>query len=148
LTDEIGVMQKNFRKLEKDISDIKREQMEKEISESTHTAKMFGAIQVIAKQIDIDSLDALRDAAVNLRDTLAHNAIVLLAVVIDDKVQLACSVTDDINGKYPAGKLVGFAAKELGGGGGGKAHLATAGGRNIEKLPEVLENFIGLIEKM
>jgi alanyl-tRNA synthetase len=148
LTDEIGTMQKNFRKLEKDISDIKREAMEKEISQSTHEAKMFGEIKVIAKQIDVDSLDALRDAAVNLRDTLAHKAIVLLAVVIDEKVQLACSVTDDINGKYPAGKLVGLAAKELGGGGGGKAHLATAGGRNIEKLPEVLENFIALIENM
>ncbi len=148
LNEEISANQKTIRKFEKDISDIKREAMEKEISQSTDEAQMFGDIKVIAKQIEADSLDALRDAAVNLRDKFAHKAIILLAVLMDDKVQLACSVTDDINGQYPAGKLVGLAAKELGGGGGGKAHLATAGGRNVQKLPELLENFVGLVEKM
>jgi len=64
----------------------------------------------------------------------------LLASVIDDKVSLVCVVTDDLVGTktLEAGKIVGSVAKLLGGGGGGKAHLATAGGKDVSKLPEAL----------
>jgi alanyl-tRNA synthetase len=61
--------------------------------------------------------------------------------VLDDKVQLVCVVTDDEVKNYPAGKLVGAVAALLGGGGGGKAHMATAGGKDVEKLEEVLKEF-------
>ncbi|MGA2298448.1 MAG: DHHA1 domain-containing protein [FCB group bacterium] len=37
--------------------------------------------------------------------------------------------------------MVGLAAKQLGGGGGGKSHLATAGGKDVNKLPELINNF-------
>ncbi|MBP7094358.1 MAG: hypothetical protein KBB72_09960 [Candidatus Kapabacteria bacterium] len=37
-------------------------------------------------------------------------------------------------------------AKELGGGGGGKPHMATAGGRDIAKLDEVLASFPRVIQ--
>ncbi|MFC2130526.1 DHHA1 domain-containing protein [Bacteroidota bacterium] len=36
------------------------------------------------------------------------------------------------------GKLVREAAKILGGG-GGKPHLATAGGKDIDKIPELMD---------
>ena len=35
--------------------------------------------------------------------------------------------------KTPAGKIVGEAAKIVGGGGGGRPHMATAGGKDISK---------------
>jgi alanyl-tRNA synthetase len=55
---------------------------------------------------------------------------------------LVCVVTDDlIKGKnLQAGKIVAELAKQLGGGGGGKPHLATAGGRDVGRLDEVLRN--------
>jgi len=37
-----------------------------------------------------------------------------------------------------AGTLVGTIAKELGGGGGGRPHLATAGAKDVSRLDEVL----------
>ncbi len=56
------------------------------------------------------------------------------------KVYIAASVTQDlIEGKdLKAGALVSQIGKELGGGGGGQPHLATAGGSKPEKLGEVL----------
>ncbi|MDP1086313.1 DHHA1 domain-containing protein, partial [Klebsiella pneumoniae] len=76
------------------------------------------------------------------------SGIALLATVADDKVQLVCTVTDDLKSKYPAGKLVGAAAKVLGGGGGGKPHMATAGGKDISKLPELLNTFPKIIKEL
>ena len=62
-------------------------------------------------------------------------------------MQLVCVVTDDLKNSYPAGKIVGEAARFLGGGGGGKPHLATAGGKDIDKLDELLANqFVSIIE--
>ena len=40
-----------------------------------------------------------------------------------------------------AGKLISEIAKELGGGGGGRPQLATAGAKDIEKLDDVLLSF-------
>jgi alanyl-tRNA synthetase len=64
----------------------------------------------------------------------------LLASIIEDKVQLVCVVTDDLVAakKISAGKVVGEIAKLVGGGGGGRPHMATAGGKDIAKLDEAL----------
>jgi alanyl-tRNA synthetase len=43
---------------------------------------------------------------------------------------------------------VGAAAKQLGGGGGGKPHMATAGGRDISQLDSVLSGFPTLITNL
>ncbi len=45
-----------------------------------------------------------------------------------------------------AGRIVGAVAKLLGGGGGGRPHLATAGGKDIDKLNEVLAKTPSIIE--
>ena len=50
---------------------------------------------------------------------------------------------------YKAGKVLSKIAKELGGGGGGRDHFATAGAKHvdqvaglIERIEEVLENAV------
>ncbi|MGE5797447.1 MAG: DHHA1 domain-containing protein [Ignavibacteria bacterium] len=37
-----------------------------------------------------------------------------------------------------AGNIVGELAKIVGGGGGGRAHLASAGGKDVSKIPEAM----------
>ena len=113
---------------------------------SSDDIKLFGDIKIMTKLIENSDLDGLRDAAISFRDSFATNAIILIAMIEEDKVQLAVSVTDDLTQKYPAGKLVGIAAKLLGGGGGGKPHLATAGGKDVTKLPELMETFSKIVE--
>jgi alanyl-tRNA synthetase len=70
--------------------------------------------------------------------------------VIDEKVSLVCVVTDDlIQGKnLQAGKIVGEMAKLVGGGGGGRPHLATAGGKDVEKLDKALTSAVAIVESM
>jgi len=66
------------------------------------------------------------------------SGVVLLATVSDGKVSLIAGVTKDLTDKVHAGQLVGWAAEQLGGKGGGKPDLAQAGGTNVEALAAVL----------
>ncbi|MDR0927443.1 MAG: alanine--tRNA ligase [Ignavibacteria bacterium] len=144
---EINALKDRIKNYEKEIEKAKKEQIASASSSLISGAKNINGIRVLANQLDLDNLDQLRTTAEKVRETFSNNGICLIAAVIDDKVQLACSVTDDIKGKYPAGKLVGEAAKMLGGGGGGKPHLATAGGRDISKVKELIDTkFYELIQ--
>ncbi len=49
---------------------------------------------------------------------------------------LVASVTDDLVARgIHAGKLIGYLAGFVGGGGGGRPTMAQAGGKDSEKLP-------------
>jgi len=90
-------------------------------------------------------MDQLKDIGDELRLRLGSAGIGLIGSVTDNKVLLVCVATDDVTHHISAGTLVGKVAKELGGGGGGKPHLATAGGKDAAKLESVLRNFASQI---
>ena len=98
----------------------------------------------VASASDMDGLKALGDT---LRERLAGmgGGVGLLGAEIDAKAMLVCVVTDQLTKQYPAGKIVGAAAKMLGGGGGGKPHMATAGGRDLSRLSETVEALPSLL---
>ncbi|MEJ7743562.1 MAG: DHHA1 domain-containing protein [Nocardioidaceae bacterium] len=57
----------------------------------------------------------------------------------DDKVTLIAGLSQVlVDRKLSAGKWIGPVAEVVGGGGGGKADLAQAGGKNPAKLPEAM----------
>ena len=43
--------------------------------------------------------------------------------------------------------MVGHLAKLVGGGGGGRPHLATAGGKDVEKIPYALNEVESVVSK-
>jgi alanyl-tRNA synthetase len=94
----------------------------------------------------MDELKGLGDA---LRTQLG-SGVGLLASVIEEKVALVCVVTDDLLKKTPlqAGKIVGAIARKVGGGGGGRPHLATAGGKDVAKLEEALKDVEAVVTAM
>ena len=65
----------------------------------------------------------------------------------DDKPVFLAVVTPDLVAKgYDAGKIIKEVAKVAGGGGGGKANLAQAGGKDKSKVDEALRQVRKLIE--
>jgi len=134
--------------LEKELNSLKMQEVGKQLEKLIENAIKFGDIRIIATEILAEDLDQMRNIAENLRNSLSKNGIALLSTILNEKVQLVCTVTDDLTVKYPASKLVLAAAKQLGGGGGGKPHLATAGGKEISKLPDLLKNFADLVKEM
>ena len=105
--------------------------------------------KVVSARIEAGTADELKSLADTLREKLP-SGVGVLGAVIDQKVALVCVVTDDLikEKKLQAGKIVGELAKRVGGGGGGRPHLATAGGKDISKLDETLEQVSGIIQSM
>ena len=112
-------------------------------------AESLDGLKLLTLQLDVHSMDELKTIGDSVRAKIG-SGIGLLGTVINDKVQLLCVVTDDLikERKLQAGKIVGEVAKLVGGGGGGRPHLATAGGREPEKLPDALKEVRRIVESM
>ena len=99
-------------------------------------------ICVITGRVEPVPMDMLRSLAETMRERMGESSVAVLGAPDSegDKVYLAAVVSDDIvrPGVLKAGDLVGRLARIVGGGGGGRPELATAGGRRPEKLDEAL----------
>lgn len=102
--------------------------------------------KIVVNKFEDLSPDEFRELGEELRKKITKG-IGVAASVSNDKINLVCSVSDDLikDKDYNAGKFISELAKELGGGGGGKPHLATAGAKDISKLDEALVNFTNRI---
>ena len=80
-----------------------------------------------------------------MKDKLV-SAIVVLAVVSNNKVSLVSAVTKNLTDKYQAGNILNHVASQIGGKGGGRSDMAQGGGTDVEKLAQALESVKELIE--
>jgi alanyl-tRNA synthetase len=98
----------------------------------------INGVKVVTAEVAGADMQTLRDMSDKLRKQLG-SAVVVLATAVDDKPQFIAAVTDDLLGRGAhAGELVKAVARVVGGGGGGRASLAQAGGRDLSKLSEAL----------
>ncbi|MGA9116891.1 MAG: alanine--tRNA ligase [Bacteroidota bacterium] len=106
-------------------------------------------IRVACARVPAAGVEDLKTMGDRLRERLG-SGVGLLASVVEGKVALVCVVTDDLvsSGRLHAGTIVGRVARTLGGGGGGKAHMATAGARETGKLDEALTGILPMIRSM
>jgi alanyl-tRNA synthetase len=147
LTEEQHRLQQRIKDLERELAQLKTAEQAGIIPQIVETAVQNNGIRIATGTVDVDTLDQLKDLGDELRAALKSGGVGLLATVIDDKAQLVCVVTDDLKSTKPAGKLVGLAAKVIDGGGGGKPHMATAGGKEVGKLEELLSMFPKIVDE-
>ncbi|MDO8442410.1 MAG: DHHA1 domain-containing protein, partial [Polaromonas sp.] len=103
-------------------------------------------LKVLAARLEGADAKTLRETMDKLKDKL-KTAVIVLAAVDGDKVQIAAGVTADSVGKVKAGELVNFVAQQVGGKGGGKADMAMAGGTDPSKLPEALKSVLAWVSE-
>ncbi len=100
------------------------------------------AVQLPQAKMLVDRIDGLE--AHGLRETAQHVrgklgiAVVVLATVNHDKIQIAAAVSKELHSQVKAGVVVGQVAAQVGGKGGGKPDLAMAGGTQVENLDDAL----------
>jgi alanyl-tRNA synthetase len=95
---------------------------------------------------DVDK-SGLRELADSLKTTL-QSGVVVLASASDGKVQIVVSVTPDLTSRVKAGQIVKEIAPIVGGGGGGRPDFAEAGGKDPEKIDEMLAASAGVLAKL
>ena len=91
---------------------------------------------VVARVDDVSATD-LRELAVAVRATGKVRAVVLGGVTDTGGVALVAAIQEGFTAN--AGELIKAAARSVGGGGGGKGDIATAGGKNQSALDEALD---------
>ena len=86
-------------------------------------------------------MDELKSMGDELREKMKSGVGVLISE-LDGKVGIVAVVSDDLikEKKALAGNIVKQVAAVVGGNGGGKPHLATAGGKDVSKINEALNS--------
>ena len=89
----------------------------------------------------------VKDIVFMLRQEQPENLLVVVGSVYNEKPQLTISVSADLVEKgLNAGKMVGQAAREMQGGGGGQAHFAQAGGKNPAGVTAAIDKVFEIIK--
>ena len=148
LEDKINDLTEEKKKLEKIIAELQLKEKLGGIDEILKSKETIKGIDIYKGKVDSSNMDELKSMGDELRNRIKVG-IGLMIAEVEDKVQMVCVVTDDLikEKKLSAGKIVGDVAKILGGGGGGKPHLATAGGKDSSKIDEALNQFSSIVEK-
>ena len=92
---------------------------------------------VVVQRVDDMSPGDLRELAIAIRADGKIKAVVLGGVTPTGGVALVAATGSKV--KTSAGELISEAAKMVGGGGGGKGDIATAGGKNAGALDQALQ---------
>ena len=125
------------RGLEKEVAALKGKVASSQGDELMLQAVDVNGIKVLSARLEGADAKTLRETMDKLKDKL-KTAVIVLAAVEGDKVQIAAGVTADSTGKVKAGELVNFVAQQVGGKGGGKADMAMAGGTEPAKIDAAL----------
>lgn len=136
------------KKLEKELSDLKMKEKLNQIPKILESQSKIDGINIYKGKVDADNIDELKLFGDELRNKM-KDGVGLLISEIDDKLNLVCVVSDSLikEKKLNAGKIVSEVAKIVGGNGGGRPHLATAGGKDISKLNDALNQFEKIVNQ-
>jgi alanyl-tRNA synthetase len=141
-------LHEQIKHLEKELAKLSLAESATHIDDIIASAVDWNGSRIAVARLHAGDADQLKSLGDVLREKL-KSGVGLLADVVDDKVQLVCVVTDDLVSKgVKAGNIVGAVAKKLGGGGGGRPHMATAGAKDTEGLDAVLADAPALIRDM
>jgi alanyl-tRNA synthetase len=103
---------------------------------------------LIAEKVSAPSAEALKNIAYALRNQF-DDLLLILAADVDGKPQVTVMLGEKLAAtqKFHAGNLVKELAREIEGGGGGQPFFATAGGKNLAGLDNVIEKAKRLIQE-
>lgn len=94
-------------------------------------------LKIIAQQFDRYTPDAMRLTADFIRKDV-KDCMGILYQQVSGEINYLIFVGQDLVKKYPANKLIKEISKILGGGGGGKPHMAEGGGGDPKRIPDAI----------
>ena len=115
-------------------------QMVQEVERLVSSAEDVSGAKVVVARVSIKTQDMMRNAGDLLREKL-KNGVGVIAAEFDGKGFILAFVGDSLlsDKRIMAGDIAREAAKAVGGGGGGKPHMATAGVRDASLIGKAME---------
>jgi len=146
VSETVTALREQVRELERAVRDGRSKSAAVDFDALLAGAGRVDGISVLAAAVPAVDGDTLVQLADRLKGRLGEAAIVLGAAA-DGRVHLVASVTPAaVKRGVHAGEIVKSAAREVGGGGGGRDTFARAGGRDPEKLPAAIDAARAAIE--
>jgi alanyl-tRNA synthetase len=146
VVDKLSQLIEQNKSLEKEVSQLNMKLASGAGNDLLDTALDVKGAKLIVSQLDGADAKSLPGALDRLKSKLGSGAVVL-ASVVDNRINLIAGVTNDLTDKLNAGELVNFVANQVGGKGGGRPDMARAGGVDIEKLPGALDSVAVYLEE-
>lgn len=140
LTDRVGKLIADLKAAEKQIADLRAQQMLGQVPSLIAAAEPVGALRFVGKHLPGTSAEDLRTLAIQVRDGFGDTAGVAAVIGGEDTkpvLIVAVSAAARTAG-VKAGALVGLGAAALGGRGGGRDDLAQGGGSDVQGSADAL----------
>ncbi|CAN1526178.1 AlaS Alanyl-tRNA synthetase [Burkholderiaceae bacterium] len=137
LATRVTQLQDTLRQTERELERVNSKLAASQGDELAAQALEVNGLMVLALRLDGADSQVLRETLDALKVKL-KTAVIVLASVQGDKVNLIAGVTADAISQIKAGDLVNFVAQQVGGKGGGKAEMAMAGGTMPSAVPAAL----------
>lgn len=132
--------------LEKQVKNLSFDQAASVLTNILGNARDIHGVKVLSEIVEVADTEALKDLGTELIKQM-KSGLGVLGTVIEGSPYVVCVVSDDVIAQYKlkAGEIVGDLGRQLGGGGGGKPQMATAGGKQADALRGVIEGVFDLI---
>ena len=137
---------KDKKALEKKIKQRKKSNSTANLESIVKDSITLGNSELIITMTDVSIMDELKDLGNAILNKI-DSGIAVLGSIVNDKPSMVIVVTDDlINKDIKAGELAKEIGASMGGGGGGKPNLATAGGKDKKSLELALSSSKKILE--
>ena len=141
-----GLLNQNS-SLQKEVEGLLKDKAKGLKSDLLSAVAEVNGVNFLASKIELDSPDAIKDLAFQMRSEV-ENLFMVLGAEVKGKPNLTVVVSENLVKEkgMNAGNIIRDLAKEIQGGGGGQPFYATAGGKNVAGIPNALEkakSFLG-----
>ena len=125
--------------MEKEVERLEQEKVAAQNSDLSSDSENINGINLLVSEVETENVPQMRELGDKFLEEL-EPAVVILARKAEGKLNFLVMCSDQaVERKVLAGDIVKIAAKITGGGGGGKANMAQAGGRDESKLQDALD---------
>ena len=132
------------RQLESELETLKRKAANSQIGNLVEAPKDIRGVPVISRKVEGVDASMLRELAENA-GTKIGSGVVVLGLASNGKASLVAVVSQDLQKRLHAGKIIKKVAELVGGSGGGRPDFAQAGGKDSEKLEDALQNVYNIV---
>ncbi len=147
LPDKVKKLLEEKKQLEKELKKAQTGNLADEAAGIIAGAMDMGGAKYIEYRNDSLEVKEMKELADLIRERSGKKTLGILAAEREGKALFCVFVSDDLikENNLKAGELISTVARLAGGGGGGRPHLATAGGKQPEKIPAALEKMKSLV---
>ncbi|MEN8375230.1 MAG: DHHA1 domain-containing protein, partial [Gemmatimonadota bacterium] len=146
LVERVEQLGDQVRELEKRLREARAADADDVVGAIVAEAEAVDGARIVSREVEVGSVDELRELGDTLRARLGTGAAVL-AARLPERTSLFAVVTDDLVGRgVRADVLVREVATRTGGSGGGRPHMAQGGVGDPDQVAEALRAVPGLVK--